>query len=346
MKTITVSTSEKYNVYVGKNILNNVSDMIKEVFPDGKIAIITDDIVDSLYARKVEESLEKGGFETVKFVFPNGEKSKNASTYVALLNFLAENKLTRTDLCIALGGGVVGDLAGFTAATYLRGIKLVQIPTTLLAMVDSSVGGKTGIDLSCGKNLAGAFYQPSLVICDYSVTDTLKEETFLDGCAEIIKYALINSPDMFKHLMEKGTSFDKEYVLSECIKMKSDIVSEDEFDLGLRQLLNYGHTIGHAIERLSNYETTHGQAVAIGMATISEKSALLGFCPVSCALDTKNILEKFHLPTTALFGKEEILNVVGNDKKRKGDTVTLVLPEKTGKCFLKTFPLSEIRKFL
>lgn len=346
MKTITVNVSEKYNVYVGKNILNNVSDMIKEVFPSGKIAIVTDDIVDSLYTREIEQSLEKGGFETVKFVFPNGEKSKNASTYVALLNFLAENKLTRTDLCIALGGGVVGDLAGFAAATYLRGIKLVQIPTTLLAMVDSSVGGKTAIDLACGKNLAGAFYQPSLVICDYAVADTLKEETFLDGCSEIIKYALIDHPAMFKHLTEKGTSFDKEYVISECIKMKSDIVCEDEFDLGLRQLLNYGHTIGHAIERLSNYEITHGQAVAAGMAIISEKSALHGFCPASCALDTKNILEKFNLPTTTVFDTEEILNVIGNDKKRKGDTVTLVLPEKTGKCFLKTFPISEIRKFL
>ena len=287
-----------------------------------------------------------GKYETVKFVFEHGEKSKNIITYASLLNFLAENKLTRSDAIVAFGGGVVGDLAGFAAATYLRGIKYLQIPTTLLAMVDSSVGGKTAIDLDAGKNLCGAFYQPDIVICDYSLTKTLSKEIFADGCAEIIKYALIKDYDLFCHLKENGEDFDREYVISKCIQIKSDIVAADEFDGGIRQLLNYGHTIGHAIETLSNFSVTHGSAVAAGMAIIARACALKGSCQDSCAGDTIELIKKFNLPVNTGYSSLSLASVIENDKKRKGNNVTLVLPEKTGSCILKKYPVNEISGFI
>ena len=285
-------------------------------------------------------------YETVKFVFENGEKSKNIFTYAKLQNFLAEQKLTRSDAIVAFGGGVVGDLAGFAAATYLRGIKYLQIPTTLLAMVDSSVGGKTAIDLDSGKNLCGAFYQPEIVICDYSLTNTLTDEIFSDGCAEIIKYALISDTELYEHLLEKGKDFDREYVISRCVQIKSDIVSADEFESGSRQLLNYGHTIGHAIEALSNFGITHGSAVAAGMAIIARSAEKQGLCDSECVDDTLKLISKFGLPTDTTFSAKDIAGVIENDKKRKGGLITLVLPQKTGKCILKKYPIEETENFV
>ncbi len=345
MKTVTVNTSKKYNIYIGDNLFDNIAELISEVFPSGKICVVTDDNVDRLYGDKLIKILV-GKYETVKFVFEHGEKSKNITTYAALLNFLAENKLTRADAIVAFGGGVVGDLAGFAAASYLRGIKYLQIPTTLLAMVDSSVGGKTAIDLDAGKNLCGAFYQPDIVICDYSLIKTLSKEFFTDGCAEIIKYALIKDFDLFTHLKEKGENFDREYVISKCIQIKSDIVSADEFDGGVRQLLNYGHTIGHAIETLSNFTVTHGSAVAAGMAIMARTCKNKGLCDETCAEDTISLLKAFSLPTETSFKDSEIASVIENDKKRKGNLITLVLPEKTGKCILKKHPVNEISDFI
>lgn len=345
MKTVTVNASKNYNIYIGDNLFEKTAQLISEVFSSGKLCIVTDDNVDRLYGDKLLSMLEDK-YETVKFVFEHGEKSKNISTYSALLNFLAQERLTRTDAIVAFGGGVVGDLAGFAAATYLRGIKYIQIPTTLLAMVDSSVGGKTAIDLDAGKNLCGAFYQPDIVICDYSLTNTLSEEIFADGCAEIIKYALISDYDLFSHLKEKGRDFDREYVISKCVRIKSDIVAADEFDNGKRQLLNYGHTVGHAIEALSNFGITHGSAVAAGMLVMARTCCEKGICDSLCLNDTLNLIKEFLLPTETDFKSSEIASVIENDKKRKGSSITLVLPEKTGKCILKKFPVDEIAEFI
>ena len=309
------------------------------------MCVVTDDTVDGLYGDRLMSMLHSK-YETEKFVIEHGEKSKNITTYASLLNFLAERKLTRSDAIIAFGGGVVGDLSGFAAATYLRGIKYLQIPTTLLAMVDSSVGGKTAIDLDAGKNLCGAFYQPDIVICDYKLTETLTDEIFADGCAEIIKYSLIRDYDLFCHLSEKGRDFDREYVISRCAEIKSDIVAEDEFDGGVRQLLNYGHTVGHAIEALSNFGLTHGSAVAAGMAIIVRTCVDKGLCSGSCAEDTLNLIRSFNLPTETRFTAAEIASVIENDKKRNGGTITLVLPEKTGKCILKKLPIEETEDFI
>lgn len=345
MKTVSVNASKKYNIYIGDNVFDKSAELISEVFPSGKVCVVTDDNVDRLYGDKLMKMLENK-YETVKFVFENGEKSKNISTYASLLNFLAKNKLTRTDAIIAFGGGVVGDLAGFAAATYLRGIRYLQIPTTLLAMVDSSVGGKTAIDLDAGKNLCGAFYQPDIVICDYSLTKTLSKEIFADGCAEIIKYALISDYELFCHLKEKGENFDREHVISRCVQIKSDIVAADEFEGGLRQLLNYGHTVGHAIEALSNFGVTHGSAVAAGMAVMARTCVEKGLCDSTCKDDTLNLIKAFSLPTETSFSGSKIASVIENDKKRKGASITLVLPEKTGKCILKKFPVEEISDFI
>ena len=345
MKTVTVNASKKYNIYIGENIFENILEYLWEVFPKGKVCIVTDDTVDGLYGDRLMSLLE-GKYETEKFVIEHGEKSKNITTYASLLNFLAEKKLTRSDAIIAFGGGVVGDLSGFAAATYLRGIKYLQIPTTLLAMVDSSVGGKTAIDLDSGKNLCGAFYQPDVVICDYKLTETLSDEIFADGCGEIIKYSLIRDYDLFCHLTEKGRDFDREYVISRCVQIKSDIVAEDEFDGGVRQLLNYGHTVGHAIETLSNFSLTHGSAVAIGMAIMARTCADKGICPSTCAEDTLNLIHTFNLPTKTGFSAGEIAAVIENDKKRKGGTITLVLPQTTGKCILKKIPIDETKDFI
>lgn len=345
MKTVTVNASKKYNIYVGDSLFDSIPKLISEVFPQGKICIVTDDIVDGLYGKNLENLLN-AKYETVKFVMEHGEKSKNIFTYSSLLNFLAEKKLTRSDAILAFGGGVVGDLAGFAAATYLRGIKYLQIPTTLLAMVDSSVGGKTAIDLDAGKNLCGAFYQPEIVICDYSLTKTLTDEFFADGCAEIIKYALIRDVKLYRHLLEKGKNFDREYVISRCVEIKSEIVAADEFDGAIRQLLNYGHTVAHAIEALSNYGITHGNAVAAGMAIVARSCGKTGLCDEECVTDTLNLIKAFGLPENTDFSATKIAEVIENDKKRKGSTITVVVPETTGKCTLKKYPIKTIADFV
>lgn len=346
MITVNVSASRSYDVIIGQGLLNDAGDYILPFCKNKFAAVITDDIVDGLYYNQLEKSLDKAGIKAVKYVIKNGEKSKNAENYINILNFLAENRLTRTDTVIALGGGVVGDLAGFAAATFLRGIGFIQIPTTLLAMVDSSVGGKTAIDLKSGKNLAGAFYQPNLVLCDYNALDTLSNEVFSDGCAEVIKYGVIGDSELFTHLLEKGKAFDRERVISDCVKMKRDIVNKDEFDTGLRQLLNLGHTFGHAIELCSKYKITHGRAVAIGMVIAARGAADCKICDENCVKSIEEINKKFGLPVSTDFGAEELYSVMLSDKKRKGDNITVVVPEKIGRCILKDSEIENLKAFL
>ena len=263
MISVNVNASKTYEIVIGENILANAGKMISKVTSAKKAVVITDDIVEKLYFETVNSSLKNSKFEVLKYVIPNGEQSKNGQQYLEICEFLAENHITKADIIVALGGGVVGDLSGFVAATFLRGISFVQIPTTLLAAVDSSVGGKTAIDLKNGKNLVGSFYQPKLVICDYLTLNTLEKNIFVDGCAEVIKYAVIGNKKLFNHLVKNGLDFDREYVISECVKMKRDIVEKDEFDKCERQKLNLGHTVGHSIEACSNFKISHGSAVAI-----------------------------------------------------------------------------------
>ncbi len=338
MKKVTVHASKSYDCLIGSGLLAECGPRFAAFGGSDKIMLVTDDKVASYYLETCENHLRQAGFRVYTFVIENGEKSKNSDSYLRLLNTLAEHHFTRTDSIAALGGGVVGDLSGFAAATFLRGIRYFQIPTSLLAMVDSSVGGKTAIDLPAGKNLAGAFYQPSLVLCDTDTLDTLEDQIFREGCAEIIKYAVIGDEALFASLEKTGVGFDRESVIARCIEMKKDIVETDEFDTGKRQLLNFGHTIGHAVERCSGLSIRHGQAVAIGMALMAKT-----LLPAAVAKRLIDLLRQFGLPVSCDFPAEQIFDAIRSDKKRKGNSLTLVVPERIGNCVLQRMPLEDLK---
>lgn len=346
MNTVKVNASKNYNIYIGSGLINICGEMIKKEMGVRSAAIITDDNVDRLYADRVVASLEEAGFKTVKLVFTHGEESKSINTYTDILNFLAENHITRSDMLIALGGGITGDMGGFAAATYLRGIKFVQIPTTLLSAVDSSVGGKTAVNLPHGKNLVGSFYQPDMVICDYSTLDTLPDEIFADGCAEVIKYGVILDKDFFEYLKNNDIRENIEYVITRCVQLKRDIVSQDEKDNGIRAILNFGHTIGHAIEINSNFEISHGSAVAIGMVIAAKGAYKTGLCSEDLSDIIKDVLIKNHLPVSCNFSADALFDVACSDKKRTGGAITLIIPEEMGKCIGKKIPVNETLDFI
>jgi len=346
MKTVTVSASKQYDIKIGPGIITSLGSELKHLGKVQKVCIVSDSNVYPIYGKTVESSLQEAGFSLCSYVFPAGEESKNGLVFLDLLNFMAEHKLTRTDLIVALGGGVVGDLAGFAAAVYLRGIRFVQIPTTLLAAVDSSVGGKTAIDLPAGKNLAGAFWQPSLVLCDTDMLNTLPESVFLDGCAEVIKYGIIYDADFFRYLQTAGPSFDREAVIARCVELKRDVVMEDEFDTGARQKLNLGHTIGHGIEKHSHFTISHGQAVAIGMVIVSKAAACCGICSQETAGQIFDIINQFGLPCSTIFSAADLYLSALSDKKRTGDTVNLIVPKHIGECIIHPVHVNEIQKFI
>ena len=346
MKTIEVSASGSYQVKIGSSLLSTLGVQVAGICRSGTAAIVSDSNVWPLYGQIATESLEKAGFRVVSFVFFAGEESKNGQTYLELLNFLASRQVTRSDCLIALGGGVVGDLTGFAAATYLRGIAYIQVPTTLLAAVDSSVGGKTAIDLPAGKNLAGAFYQPRLVLCDTDTLTTLPAEIFRDGCAEVIKYSVLYDPQLFSQLMLSGPDFDRESVIARCVELKRDVVAMDEFDNGLRQKLNLGHTVGHGIEGHSNFTVSHGRAVAMGMAIVARAAAAGGLCSRADADAIVQLLERFHLPTGTDYAAEDIYRCALSDKKRSGGKVNLIVPRAVGRCDILPTPVEELKSFI
>ena len=346
MKTVSVQASRNYEVKIGSGLLQALGEEAAKVCKPCRAAIISDSTVWPIYGQTAAESMQKAGFDTVYFVFPAGAESKNGSVYLEILNFLAENQLTRSDCLIALGGGVVGDMTGFVAATYLRGIAYVQVPTTLLAAVDSSVGGKTAIDLPAGKNLAGAFYQPRLVLCDTDTLDTLPEDIFRDGCAEVIKYAILYDPQLFDHLMDQGIAFDREAVIAWCVEHKRDVVAADEFDRGQRMMLNLGHTIGHGVEKNSNFTLSHGKSVAIGMAIVTRAAERMGICTGETLKQILDILQHFQLPCDTVCSAEEIYHAALSDKKRAGGTVNLIVPEAIGKCKILPTEVGDLKSFI
>lgn len=346
MKTVMVSASKCYPIHIGSGLLAQLGEEAKKLGKASKVCIVSDSTVYPLFGSAAEHSLIHSGFTVLSFVFPAGEQNKNAETYLSLLNFLAERKLTRSDLIVALGGGVVGDLAGFAAATFLRGIRFIQVPTTLLAAVDSSVGGKTAIDLPAGKNLAGAFWQPSLVLCDTATLNTLPEDIFRDGCAEVIKYGILYDPELTIHLKEKGLDFDREAVIARCVELKRDVVAEDEFDTGARMKLNLGHTIGHGIEAKSNLHISHGKAVSIGMAIVSRAAAHEGICSYEECSAVISLLERFGLPVTTAYTAEELYHYTLSDKKRAGDSVSLIVPRHIGDCIIVPTAVSDLITFI
>lgn len=342
IKTIHVSASRDYDVLIGSDLLAAAGEHIAGVKQPCKAAIVTDSNVAPLYEAAVRDSLAAAGFTTCTYVFPAGEASKNLSTYGDILGFCAEQRLTRTDLIVALGGGVTGDMAGFAAASYLRGIDYIQIPTTLLSAVDSSVGGKTAVDIPAGKNLVGAFKQPLLVLCDIDTFGTLPDEVFADGCAECIKYGVLQSPRLLE-IFASGTA--KECiaeVVAESVQIKADYVANDEFDNGVRRYLNLGHTIGHAIERTANFTLMHGHCVAIGMVMISRAGEALYLTEPGTTERLIEICKTNGLPVSCDFSTEQLLEGALADKKRKGDLIALIIPKTLGECVTHTVPVSEL----
>lgn len=340
MKIRRIETAHPYDVLIGAGLLEELGSRTAAVVKGRTAMVVSDDTVYGLYGEKAEKSLKKAGFAVKTFVFPHGEQSKNGQVFLELVNVLAENRLTRTDVIIALGGGVTGDLAGFAAACYLRGISCVQVPTSLLAMVDSSVGGKTAIDLPAGKNLCGAFHQPALVVCDTDLLKTLPAEILTDGMAEVIKYAVLGQEGLFDRL-QKGIE-NWEEVIYDCVCAKASFVEEDEFDNGSRQFLNLGHTLGHGMEANSNFTLSHGKAVAIGISMMANAACKKELLSPENRDEIVRLLKKYNLPTETAQSAEDICNTALGDKKRRGDTITLVVPVEKVRCILHPIPIEEL----
>lgn len=346
MKTVTVRASNTYDVKVGRGLLAHLGKEVSPYVKGRAIGLVTDTNVAPLYLDQAQASLEDAGFRVEPFVMFAGEIYKNPGNYIKLLEYLAENQVTRADALVALGGGVVGDLTGFAAATFLRGIGFIQVPTTLLAAVDASVGGKTAIDLDAGKNLAGAFYQPRLVLCDLDTLDTLPDDVFADGCAEVIKYGMIGDPGLLEQLEAMDFRKDPEAVVAKCVAMKRDLVEEDEFDTGARQLLNLGHTLGHGIEACSDYEISHGKAVSIGMTLITRAAIAYGLCPPEVLPRLTALLHRYGLPTETDYPAGALYDKTLSDKKRAGATQNLVVPTAWGKSELRSIPVGELLEWI
>lgn len=349
MTCIEVKTSKPYNVLVEKNILARSGELVSQVVSaktGRKALIVSDSTVSALYMDIVATSFAAAGFVVKQFVFQAGEEQKHLATVASIVEFCAKSELTRSDILVALGGGVVGDMTGFAASMYMRGVDFVQIPTTLLAMVDSSVGGKTGCNLKSGKNLVGAFYQPRLVLCDADVLKTLTTQEFACGVAEAIKTGILGDEKLFA-LFEGGLKQENlNAVIESCIKIKADVVCKDEKEGSLRKILNFGHTIGHAIEKLSNYTVPHGYAVAQGMMAVCAGADAMHLVDEPCSARIKQVLAQNNLPTTINYSAEELYSAVILDKKRSTSGLTLVIPKKIGTVALKECNLDEVRAFL
>lgn len=332
--TIDLSHSS-YDIIIQKGLLNNLSKEIKEVFKGRKIFILTDKNVDKFYGDRVINNLSNAGYNTKKLVLEPGEETKAFFTLPKIYDELLNFKFTRSDLILTLGGGVIGDLGGFVASTFLRGVPFIQIPTTLLAQVDSSVGGKVGVDLDKGKNLVGSFYHPKKVIIDPEVLESLRDRVFNDGMAEVIKYGCIKDAKFFHKLSEYKNKEEVmnniEYIIHNCCKIKKKVVEKDEKDTGERMLLNFGHTIGHAIEQYYNYKKyTHGEAVAIGMYEITKISEASGETEKGTTEIIKNILIKYSLPYKLDVDINKIREAISLDKKNIDNKLNLIFINKIG----------------
>ena len=327
LKTVHVNVSKGYDVLIGYGLLNQIGDFIKPICMTNRVVVISDDIVEKLYMDSVCKRLNDAGFETVFYSFQNGEKSKNIETLSEILEYLATNHISRKDTMIALGGGVVGDIVGLAAALYMRGMSVIQVPTTLLSAVDSSVGGKTAVDLKAGKNLVGAFWQPSMVICDVSVIDCLPEQIFNEGMSEVIKCSIIRKMPINDWIDDNCLKDYLEEVIYGCISLKRDIVEKDEFDKkGIRNTLNVGHTVAHAIEKLSEYRISHGYAVGTGLVIEAKIASQLGKCDCSMVEQIKNQVGKFGLIKRIDWTPSQMVEAMKSDKKNVDSSIVFELP--------------------
>ena len=351
MKTLTVALpGREYEIAIQRGLLSQAGERIRAVLPRARrLAVVTDTNVGPLYYNKVKAGLERAGFEPGLFSPPAGEKSKNAAQLSQLWEGFMDFGLTRTDGVVALGGGVVGDLAGFAAATVLRGVDYVQIPTTLLAQVDSSVGGKVAIDLAAGKNLAGAFWQPKLVLMDPETLNTLSDAVFSDGMGEVIKYGCIANKGLFNFLLAHPSRREVmehiEYILTLCCDLKREVVVEDERDTGRRMLLNFGHTLGHAIEKNSGFTVPHGHAVAMGMVLAARAAERMAYSPAGTLDAVLAACRRFRLPTQCPYTAPQLYAAAISDKKRDGGSIDVVVLEELGRARTVRLDLEGLRRF-
>lgn len=346
MTEIIVNASSNYKVHIGKGLLSDCGKTIGGLLSPCKVLVVTDTNVAPLYLQTVTNSLSADGFTPISYTIPAGEDSKNPETLFKLWDFVAENGISKSDIMLSLGGGAVGDLTGFAAGTYMRGIGCVHMPTSLLSACDSSVGGKTAVNLQAGKNLAGVFSQPLSVIVDTDTLQTLPLCRLQDGAAECIKYGVLGNKALLSLFESQFTDEAKfildnaEQIIVESIKMKADYVNRDEFDSGDRRFLNLGHTLGHAIEKMSNYEISHGYAVSIGISLITKLGEHIGITEIGTSTRLDNILMHFGLPTESPYQSSELKEYILNDKKIFKNEITLVIPEKIDSCVLKAFDIN------
>ncbi|MDO4797104.1 MAG: 3-dehydroquinate synthase [Coriobacteriales bacterium] len=344
--------SRSYNVHVGCDILHTVGPLVREAAGGDVAAVMSDSNVGPLYAQRVIGSLESSGYRTVYVEFAAGERNKRFATLVPMLEQLAQAGLSRKDVVVAVGGGVCGDMAGLAAALYQRGIQVAQVPTSLLAMVDSSVGGKTAVDLEAGKNLAGAFLQPSVVVADVTCLHTLSPALLADSCGEVIKHGVLADPTLFSRLeahpiTERGYA-DEELarVVAQNVAIKRNVVNADEREQGVRQTLNLGHTLGHAIEAASDYQLGHGSSVAAGLCCVTRATERLGWTEPGCAERIERVCAAHGLPTDTSVSHEDILRFATHDKKRSGQTVNLIVPLRIGKVAIRTVDMDELARIV
>jgi 3-dehydroquinate synthase len=346
------ATSGNYPIYIKNGLLKDIGEEVNKIYNGKKIAVITDSNVNELYGQRVLDSLKKSGFESFKIVARAGEESKSFKTLLEVYDKLLDYKINRGDMIIALGGGVVGDMAGFAASTFLRGISLIQIPTTLLAQVDSSVGGKVAVDLPRGKNLVGSFYMPKAVFIDPLLLGTLNNKFFSDGMGEVIKYGAIKDKELFYKLInyENKEALLKEIdkIIYTCCSIKANIVEVDEKDTGERMLLNFGHTIGHAIEQFFNFtKYSHGEAVAMGMFAITKLGEELGKTETGTSVAIKDILERYNLPwMLPEIKSEDIIKAISLDKKNIGEDLNFILIKSIGNSFIEKINEKMINEYL
>ena len=343
--------TRSYDVVVGHDLLDEIGQRMLSVCPGESAMVVTDANVAPLYLQRVRSSLEAAGYRVGSVTIPAGEQHKRFSTFELIVESMAEEGLTRDSVVVALGGGVVGDMAGFAAASYMRGIKVVQAPTTLLAMVDSSVGGKTAIDLKAGKNLVGAFLQPSLVVADVACLRTLTQEVFADGLGEVVKHGVLADPSLLAKLEENPPTRDSDLdylarIVARNVQIKRDVVNADEREHGLRQTLNLGHTLGHAIEAASGFSLGHGHCVAAGLCCVARGTEALGWTDRGLASQIERCIGSLGLPTDTKLSHETLLAFATHDKKRHGESVNLVVPERIGSCVVRKTSFAELAEVI
>lgn len=347
MEKVRINAGGGYDVLIDSGLLDKAGELIAAVVKAKRACIVTDDNVDRFYGERVASSLNAAGISTEKFVFPHGEASKNHATLLKIYDFLAEKGFTRSDFIVALGGGVVGDTAGFAAATYMRGIDFVQIPTTVVSQADSSVGGKTAVDINAGKNLVGAFYQPKLVVCDTDTLNTLTPEFFSDGMAEVVKHGMIKSRELFDILSEKDIKANIVDIMKRNVTIKGKVVENDEREKGERMLLNFGHTLAHALEKYYNFSgLTHGCAVSIGMSTFTHIAEKRGMCKAGTADKLDALLMKCGLPLTDPAPMDELFTLSLGDKKHLSSGMNIVICPDIGSSEVVKMSVDEYEKFL